>query len=137
MGLVAPLRATDVDFIDIHFRGSLFDVTYNIYGKRINSIWLCGTIVSTDYEKGLFTFDDDSGRILQIKFTTTIFYSQQLDKNTIEIGRLVSILCGISHVIVEEDALLCLKLMRITHLTHLDMRYWPLKIKHWRIDMNE
>ncbi|KAK1936211.1 hypothetical protein X943_002115 [Babesia divergens] len=111
---VAPLRATDVDFIDIHFRDSLFDVTYNIYGKRINSIWLCGTIVSysTDYEKGLFTFDDDSGRILQIKFTTTIFYSQPFGKNTIEvttIGRLVSILCGISHVIVEEDALLCLK----------------------------
>lgn len=134
MGLVAPLRSTDVDFIDIHFKDSLFDVTYNIYGKHIHSIWLCGRIISTDYEKGLFSLDDESGRILQIKFLQTCLQSQTTGDKQLEVGALVSVVCGISHVIVDQDALLCLKLMRLAHITLADVKYWPYKIKHWRLE---
>ncbi|CDR94229.1 hypothetical protein, conserved [Babesia bigemina] len=111
MGFVAPLHATDVDFIDIHFRDSLFDVTYNIYGKQIHSIWLYGTILSVDYDKELFDFNDGSGRILQIKFGHTFVNSFAENEDVIKKGSLVSIICGLSHVIVEQDALLCLRVL--------------------------
>ncbi|ORM42032.1 WD repeat-containing protein 82 [Babesia sp. Xinjiang] len=59
-------------------KDSLCDVTYNIYGKPIHSIWLCGTIISVDYEKELIDFDDGSGRQLQIKFTRVYVDSEIL-----------------------------------------------------------
>lgn len=136
MGLVAPLRSADVDFIDIHFKTSLFDVTYNIYGKHINSIWLCGEITSADYEKELFTLDDNSGRILQIKFNNTFLIHKLVGTKKIEVGCLVSVICGISHIIVEQDALLCLKLIRLAFVTREELKYWPFKVKQWRIESN-
>lgn len=44
MGLVAPIRATDVDKIDINFRDDLYNVTFSLYGQEIHSVWLQGII---------------------------------------------------------------------------------------------
>nr|BAN64265.1 conserved hypothetical protein [Babesia bovis] len=115
MVLVAPSFATDVDFINIHFQGSLFDVTYSLYGRPIYSLWMQGTIISLNYDQGVFDFDDGTGRILQIKLMHSNMNTENVATYTVKVGQLVSIVCGLSHIVMKNDALLCLKVFSRNH----------------------
>ncbi|KAG6439944.1 uncharacterized protein BBOV_IV008005 [Babesia bovis T2Bo] len=140
MVLVAPSFATDVDFINIHFQGSLFDVTYSLYGRPIYSLWMQGTIISLNYDQGVFDFDDGTGRILQIKLMHSNMNSENVAKYTVkchmgsQVGQLVSIVCGLSHIIMKNDALLCLKLLRISSSQYFHRDYWNYMVKIWRLE---
>lgn len=133
---VAPIKSVQVDDIDIHFKDSLYEASYHLYTQKIHSIWIRGTILAIDYENQNFDFDDGFGRILRIQYCKDFILPQLYDTSVLTVGARVSIVCGISHIILDNEALLHFKLIKISELVESDQDYWPLKISEWQLMVN-
>eukprot|EP00375_Theileria_parva_P003820 XP_766506.1 hypothetical protein [Theileria parva strain Muguga] len=132
-GQIAPLKCVHVDDIDINFKDSLYDASYILYNHQIHSIWLVGHIKDVNHELEFFDFDDNSGRPLRIQYCRKYIEPQVKDKNIIKVGNRVSIICGISHLIIGKEAYLNFRVNRISKAYDFNPEYFSAKVKAVKI----